>query len=119
LSTHFNNQTLLLNPDFQYSGRENLELEHDIDVCVAKLIQLVGSYADNHNQDTFDLAKKLQFLTLDVIGLVGFGKSFGLLDIDDDPDEFSKCTLAEMSHFSNLKRKEGEKQEKKNLWNSL
>ncbi|ETS80122.1 hypothetical protein PFICI_07651 [Pestalotiopsis fici W106-1] len=78
-----------------YSGRENLTLEADVDSCVAKLLQLVGSYTDDKhtgNGGVFDLGKKLQFMTLDVIGQVGFGKSFGLLDIDDDPDEFVRST---------------------------
>ncbi|KAK6216228.1 hypothetical protein LQW54_003802 [Pestalotiopsis sp. IQ-011] len=76
-----------------YSGRENLTLEGDIDACVAKLVQLVGSYTeDGGKKGAFDLANKLQFLTLDVIGLVGFGKSFGLLDVDADPDEFVRST---------------------------
>lgn len=80
----------------KYSGRENLTLEGDIDACVAKLVQLVGSYTeDGGKKGAFDLANKLQFLTLDVIGLVGFGKSFGLLDVDADPDEFGK-------YFSNV-----------------
>ncbi|KAF2998395.1 hypothetical protein E8E14_002954 [Neopestalotiopsis sp. 37M] len=78
-----------------YSGRENLTLEADIDSCVGKLVRLVGSYTDDKhtgNGGVFDLGKKLQFMTLDVIGQVGFGKSFGLLDIDDDPDEFVRST---------------------------
>lgn len=39
-----------------------------------------------------DLAEKLQFLTLDVISTIGFGKCFGLLDADDDPHEYVKTT---------------------------
>ncbi|KAK7920837.1 hypothetical protein PG985_008859 [Apiospora marii] len=75
-----------------YSGRENLELERDVDKCVAKMVHLISSYADKQGNNTFDLANKLQFLTLDVIGLVGFGKSFGLLDVDADPHEFVRST---------------------------
>ena len=69
---------------------------------MAKLLQLVGSYTDDKhtgNGGVFDLGKKLQFMTLDVIGQVGFGKSFGLLDIDDDPDEFGMF-LSFSSSFS-------------------
>ncbi|KAK8107499.1 cytochrome P450 [Apiospora kogelbergensis] len=79
-------------PVLKYSGRENLELERDIDVCVVKFVHLIGSYADIRRNGAFDLANKLQFLTLDVIGLVGFGKSFGLLDVDADPHEFVRST---------------------------
>ncbi|KAK6845401.1 hypothetical protein PG995_015511 [Apiospora arundinis] len=75
-----------------YSGRENLTLEKDIDICVVKLVHLIDSYANNRINGAFDLANKLQFLTLDVIGLVGFGKSFGLLDVDADPHEFVRST---------------------------
>ncbi|KAK8094235.1 hypothetical protein PG997_000920 [Apiospora hydei] len=85
-----------------YSGRENLELERDVDTCVAKLVQLVGSYADNRKNGAFDLANKLQFLTLDVIGLVGFGKSFGLLDVDADPHEFVRSTEAGLRRINKL-----------------
>jgi cytochrome P450 len=41
-----------------------------------------------------DLAQKIQFLTLDVISTIGFGKCFGLMDIDDDPDEYVNSTHA-------------------------
>ncbi|KAK8086715.1 hypothetical protein PG994_001689 [Apiospora phragmitis] len=71
---------------------KNLEHERDVDTCVVKLIHLIGSYADNRKNGAFDLANKLQFLTLDVIGLVGFGKSFGLLDMDADPHDFVRST---------------------------
>lgn len=54
------------------------------------MVRLIGFYADKRGDNTFDLANKLQFLTLDIIGLVGFGKSFGLLDVDADPHEFGK-----------------------------
>lgn len=57
-------------------------------------MHLIDSYANNRINGAFDLANKLQFLTLDVIGLVGFGKSFGLLDVDADPHEFGKQMLS-------------------------
>ncbi|KAK8134230.1 Cytochrome P450 [Apiospora sp. TS-2023a] len=85
-----------------YSGRENLELERDVDKCVAKMVHLIGSYTDKRGNNTFDLANKLQFLTLDVIGLVGFGNSFGLLDVDADPHEFVSSTEAGLRRINKL-----------------
>ncbi|KAI0012005.1 cytochrome P450 [Xylariaceae sp. FL0662B] len=76
-----------------YSGRENLTLESDIDTCISELIQLIQSgYACRRKP--MDLALKIQYFTLDVISLIGFGKCFGLIDADDDPDEYVKSTAA-------------------------
>ncbi|KAI2622780.1 cytochrome P450 [Hypomontagnella submonticulosa] len=74
-----------------YSGRENATLENDIDICISQLLHLIRSnYAGKSK--LIDLAEKLQFLTLDVISTIGFGKCFGLLDADDDPHEYVKTT---------------------------
>ncbi|KAI1340840.1 cytochrome P450 [Xylariaceae sp. FL0016] len=68
-----------------YNGRENLTLESDIDACVRQLIHLIRTgYADARTP--MDLAQKLQYLTLDVICTVGWGRSLGLLGRDGDPD---------------------------------
>lgn len=37
-----------------------------------------------------DLSQKLLFFSLDVISTIGFGKCFGLLNADDDPNEYIK-----------------------------
>ncbi|KAI1161936.1 cytochrome P450 [Nemania serpens] len=72
-----------------YSGAENLTLEADIEECVVKLLGLVRSkYAGKRN--SMDLSQKLLFFSLDVISTIGFGKCFGLLNADDDPNEYIK-----------------------------
>ncbi|KAI0554338.1 cytochrome P450 [Xylaria curta] len=74
-----------------YSGAENLTLEADIESCVVKLLHLVRSrYAGQKR--VMDLAQKAQFLTLDVISTIGFGKCFNLLTTDEDPNEYVKST---------------------------
>ncbi|GKT51749.1 cytochrome P450 monooxygenase lolP1 [Colletotrichum spaethianum] len=39
-----------------------------------------------------DLAKKVQYFTLDVISAVGLGKTFGMLSSDNDVDDYLKST---------------------------
>ncbi|KAI1266252.1 cytochrome P450 [Xylariaceae sp. FL1019] len=76
-----------------YSGRENLTLESDIDICLTQLMSLIRTgYANGRTP--MDLAEKLQFFALDVISCIGFGKRFGLLEADEDPDEHIKSTEA-------------------------
>ncbi|KAI0541820.1 cytochrome protein [Xylaria digitata] len=70
-----------------YSGLENLTLDGDIEACVVKLLNLIRTrYAGKRK--SMDLAQKLLFFTLDVISTIGFGKCYGLLIADEDPDEF-------------------------------
>ncbi|KAF9874182.1 pisatin demethylase [Colletotrichum karsti] len=73
-----------------YSGRENLDLEPAIDARVAELLALIRQ---NHLSTPshivpMDLAKKIQYLTLDVISGVGLGKTFGMLRHDADVDAY-------------------------------
>ncbi|KAJ8126490.1 hypothetical protein O1611_g7149 [Lasiodiplodia mahajangana] len=56
-----------------YSGAENLTLEGDIESCVVKLVHLIRS-------------------SLDVISTIGFGKTYDLLDKDEDPSEYVSST---------------------------
>ncbi|KAL4937360.1 hypothetical protein BDV06DRAFT_74904 [Aspergillus oleicola] len=72
-----------------YSGRENLQLESAIDERVEALIRLVRSYVSSDRQIVpMDLASKIQYLTLDVISSVGLGQTFGMLDRDEDVDNY-------------------------------
>ncbi|KAI0381225.1 cytochrome P450 [Hypomontagnella monticulosa] len=74
-----------------YSGRENPTLENDVDIYVSQLLHLIRSnYAPEGR--LLDLAEKLQFLTLDVISAIGFGKCFGLLDADSDTHKYVEST---------------------------
>ncbi|RMJ14899.1 hypothetical protein CDV36_005431 [Fusarium kuroshium] len=73
-----------------YSGRENLELERSIDLRVQELISLIRTkYLST--QDLIvpvDLAQKIQYLTLDAISSISFGKEFGMLRSDSDVDGY-------------------------------
>ncbi|WQF88082.1 Putative cytochrome P450 [Colletotrichum destructivum] len=77
-----------------YSGRENLDLEPTIDQRLEELIYLIRSKYLSSNAETMpmDLAKKIQYFTLDVISSVGLGKAFGMLRADNDVDDYLKST---------------------------
>ena len=69
-----------------YSGRENLTLEHDIDEAILEFCKLIDSKYISNNCDIrpMDLARKVQYLTLDIISKVSFGSKF--FDLRDDND---------------------------------
>ncbi|KAK2022189.1 cytochrome P450 [Colletotrichum zoysiae] len=69
-----------------YSGRENPGLEESIDTHVSDLVHLIRSkYASTEAASRpMDLAQKIQYLALDVISDISFGKAFGDLRADDD-----------------------------------
>ncbi|KAK3939350.1 pisatin demethylase [Diplogelasinospora grovesii] len=78
-----------------YSGRENSDLESAIDARLSDFIRLIQSkYLSKPDSRVvpMDLAKKIQFLTLDVISTVGLGKSFGMLAADQDVDDYLKSS---------------------------
>ncbi|KAK3368836.1 cytochrome P450 [Lasiosphaeria ovina] len=79
-----------------FSGRENLELESQIDARLTELITLVRSkYLSTESRIVpMDLASKMQYLTLDVISTVGLGKPFGMLASDADEHGFLQSTAA-------------------------
>ena len=74
----------------QYSGRENLDLEKSVDERLTELLHLIRSkYLSSDNCIVpMDLAKKVQYFTLDVISSVGLGKTFGMLQSDTDTDNY-------------------------------
>ncbi|KAL0939968.1 pisatin demethylase [Colletotrichum truncatum] len=77
-----------------YSGRENLDLEPSIDDRVNDLLNLIRTkYISTDNEVVpMDLAKKIQYFTLDVISGVGLGKTFGMLKKDADVDDYLKSS---------------------------
>ncbi|OHE92219.1 cytochrome P450 [Colletotrichum orchidophilum] len=77
-----------------YSGRENLDLEPTIDHRLEELLDLIRSkYLSSDSKVVpMDLAKKIQYFTLDVISAVGLGKAFGMLRTDSDVDDYLKST---------------------------
>ncbi|KAJ5689557.1 hypothetical protein N7462_003949 [Penicillium macrosclerotiorum] len=73
-----------------YSGRENLHLESSVDERLRDFLNLIRSKylsSDSHIVP-MDLAKKVQYFTLDVISTVGLGKGFGMLQNDHDVDSY-------------------------------
>ncbi|KAJ5417304.1 uncharacterized protein N7487_000854 [Penicillium crustosum] len=73
-----------------YSGRENTQLEGSVDERVQDFLNLIRSkYISSDRQVIpMDLAKKVQFLSLDVISSIGLGKAFGMLRSDRDVDNY-------------------------------
>jgi cytochrome P450 len=78
----------------KYSGRENPLLENTIDERVHELLNLIRSkYISSDSQVVpMDLAKKVQYFTLDVISSVGLGKAFGMLQSDHDVEDYLQST---------------------------
>lgn len=77
-----------------YSGKENLNLESDIDARVEELIHLLSSkYLSNDAQSkSFDIGRKIQYFALDVISTIAFGEPFGNLPADEDLHGYIKSS---------------------------
>ncbi|OQD66167.1 hypothetical protein PENPOL_c005G05328 [Penicillium polonicum] len=73
-----------------YSGRENTQLEVSIDERVQDFLNLIRSkyISSDRHVVPMDLAKKVQFLSLDIISSIGLGKAFGMLQSDRDVDNY-------------------------------
>ncbi|CAL5870646.1 uncharacterized protein PFLUO_LOCUS4886 [Penicillium psychrofluorescens] len=73
-----------------YSGRENTHLEGSVDERLQDFLNLIRSkYVSSDRQVVpMDLAKKVQYFTLDVISSVGLGTAFGMLQSDQDVDNY-------------------------------
>lgn len=72
-----------------YSGKENLQMEQDVDDQVLQLLSLIEQKYLTRPEigqfNTMDLSRIISYFTLDVISKIAFGKTFGFLDEDDDP----------------------------------
>ena len=72
-----------------YSGKENTQLEQDVDECVLDLVRLIRhgyiTVQDDHPVQ-MELARKAQFFTTDTISLLAFKEKFN--DLRDDIDHF-------------------------------
>ncbi|OTB03602.1 hypothetical protein M426DRAFT_12320 [Hypoxylon sp. CI-4A] len=75
-----------------YSGRDNPNLEADVDAQINNLVNLIRrKYISVPGAGGFrplDLAQASGFLTLDVISKISLGKTFGCLETDSDPHDF-------------------------------
>ncbi|KAH7122103.1 cytochrome P450 [Dactylonectria estremocensis] len=86
-----------------YSGRENIDLERSVDERLQEFLDLIRSKyisSDDHIVP-MDLAKKVQFFTLDVISSVGLGKAFGMLRTDLDVDGYIQSSEEGLSIANN------------------
>ncbi|KAH8879491.1 pisatin demethylase [Thozetella sp. PMI_491] len=77
-----------------YSGKEVENLEPIIDKNVQSLVDLVQKYATE--KKAFDLGRKAQFFTLDVISNLAFGDAFGFLKSDTDLYDYCKIFEEQM-----------------------
>lgn len=69
-----------------YSGKDNTHLEADIDACIAMFVELIEQkyLSKGSTLQLMDLARKVQFFTLDVITRAAYGDAFGYLAQDAD-----------------------------------
>ena len=74
----------------KYSGRENTHLEESVDERLQDFLNLIRSkyISSDRRVVPMDLAKKVQYFTLDVISSVGLGKAFGMLQSDCDVNDY-------------------------------
>ncbi|KAF1977408.1 cytochrome P450 [Bimuria novae-zelandiae CBS 107.79] len=77
-----------------YSGKENTDLEPTIDKYVTEFVDLIRQkyISTTTVSKSMDLARKSQFLVMDVISEIGFGRAFGNLASDTDVDAYLAST---------------------------
>ncbi|KAF2464741.1 cytochrome P450 [Lindgomyces ingoldianus] len=77
-----------------YSGKENPNLEGDIDEQIASFIALIRRkyLSEGATMKKMDMGRKAQYFTLDVITKVSFGRAFGYLEQDKDVHDYVKTT---------------------------
>lgn len=90
LPTHSYWHRLLTGDCNKYSGRENTHLEESVDEQLQDFLNLIRSKYVSFDRQVvpMNLAKKVQYFTLDVISSVGLGKAFGMLQSDRDVDDY-------------------------------
>jgi hypothetical protein len=69
-----------------YSGKENVSLEHDVNTCLLELIDLIErKYISTEGKIVpMDLARKISFLTTDIMSKLSFDYKFHDLQTDSD-----------------------------------
>ncbi|OJD17754.1 hypothetical protein AJ78_02163 [Emergomyces pasteurianus Ep9510] len=77
-----------------YSGKGIESLQESVDKQIAKFIRLLETkYLSTDTElRPVDVARKVQYLTLDVISTLAFGRTFGFLDKDGDLFDYIKTT---------------------------
>lgn len=71
-----------------------MNLEESIDKVIASLVQLIRTkyISSGSEYRPVDFARKAQYLTLDLIGQIAFGKPFGFIENDDDMYAYIETT---------------------------
>lgn len=75
-----------------YAGKENTTLERDLDDCILDLCRLIGgryaieSKTEKSQSKPMDLARKIQFLTSDIMSKISLDAKFH--DLRDDNDNY-------------------------------
>lgn len=69
-----------------------------MDLQIAKFIRLIETKYLSTDTDfrPVDFSRKVQYLTLDVISTIAFGRAFGFLDKDGDLFDYIKTTEASL-----------------------
>ncbi|KAK2617023.1 hypothetical protein QQS21_000114 [Conoideocrella luteorostrata] len=77
-----------------YSGKDVPGLHKSVDRGVARFIRLIeDKYLSSHSvYRPVDLARKFQYMTLDIISSIAFGEPFGFMDEDDDKFGYIQTT---------------------------
>ncbi|KAJ4389779.1 hypothetical protein N0V93_007251 [Gnomoniopsis smithogilvyi] len=81
-----------------YAGKENEGLEQGIDKGIMAFVNLIERkyVSEGAIYRPMDLARKAQYLTIDIIGDIAFGKQFRHLDEDEDVFEYIARTEQSM-----------------------
>ena len=77
-----------------YRGNDVDGVHESIDECVARFVQLIeDKYLSTTSEHRpVDFARKVQYLTLDVISTIAFGEAFGFIGHDADFFDYIKTT---------------------------
>lgn len=75
-----------------YAGKENPTLESDVDEQLQNLVQLIRQKYISQDAmiKPMDLARKIQYFTLDVITRLAYGEAFGYVEGDIDVYDYIK-----------------------------
>lgn len=79
-----------------YSGKENPNLEPDMDKVILELVSVIRTYNLSERQSTkvVDFGQLIQYFTLDVITALALGKAFGFLE-NGGQDKYEYCATLE------------------------
>ncbi|EFE35564.1 uncharacterized protein ARB_05607 [Trichophyton benhamiae CBS 112371] len=88
-----------------YAGRDVEGLEDMIDERIQDFVEVIEQkwLSDDNGTNTFDIAKRVQFLAVDMITHICFGKPMGFVKTDSDVSNFLKTIESQLpivQHFS-------------------